>query len=67
MRHTCSPRPGDMVKREECLACRAQDSVPCTCPEWWFPRERAFTLRQLPHGYGGGMLAHHVGCAKAKT
>jgi hypothetical protein len=71
-RHTCGitkPLP-PMVKLiilHECVACRAQDGIKCSCPDGWFPAERAFHLRQLPHGYGGGMMAHHVSCAKAKA
>jgi len=67
MNHTCSAFKQDWQKREECKACRAQDGTQCTCPSGWFPPDRAFTLRQLPHGYGGGTLAHHPTCAKAKT
>ncbi len=37
----------------------------CTCPEWWFPKDRREALRKLPHGHGG-VLAHYQTCPKNK-
>ena len=66
--HTCSPwnTIEGLASRNNCLACKAQADVQCTCPDYWFPPDRREQMKKLPHGYGR-MLAHHVSCAKAKT
>lgn len=40
------------------------DAVNCTCSKGWFPADRSAQLRRLPHGYGGGVLAHKIGCTE---
>lgn len=64
--HTCSAWKQDQDKdcNTKCPACREQDEIECTCPDWWFPSHRRETLRKLPHGFGR-TLNHHSTCAKA--
>lgn len=63
--HTCSAWKKDQDKEcnTNCPACRAQDNIDCTCPDYWFPPDRRDVLRKTPHDFGR-ILQHHVSCAK---
>ena len=64
--HTCSPWLKDKRTNADCPACRAQDTIACTCHDYWFPFDRREILRAMPHGMGGG-LAHHASCRKTSV
>jgi hypothetical protein len=66
VKHTCSALLAKQHLNAACQACRLQDGVVCTCPDWWFPLDRRVELRRLPHGLGG-VLAHHAACAKTQV
>lgn len=63
--HTCSAWLADQgsSKNLDCPACREQDSIECSCPNWWFPPDVKERARKLSHGFGG-VVAHHATCAK---
>lgn len=64
--HTCSPLKTAEAASKACPACRAQDNVACTCPDYWFPPDRREQLRKAPHNLGG-VLQHHASCAKVEA